>query len=183
MNEKTRKILLILICCLLAADCGVAAYLLHKSAVLIFLLIPVAMVIPVLRPTKPAEEEVPEAPEEELAPAKTPCLVVGLGLEALRLQNEMARDPECPYETVGFVDDTGLRSRNTINGIPVAGELSELPALPGKTGAEALLVCARCDGPETRAQLDTLCKAAGVPVLILPEEKDAAPLWRQLIAR
>ncbi|MEO3427920.1 nucleoside-diphosphate sugar epimerase/dehydratase [Pelagibius sp. CAU 1746] len=58
---------------------------------------------------------------------RVPVLLVGAGDAAETFIREMARDRDGPFEVLGTIDEKGTRIGRKIHGVPVLGQLSDLP--------------------------------------------------------
>jgi len=60
---------------------------------------------------------------------RVPVLLIGAGDAAETFIREMARDRDGPFEVLGVVDEKGTRIGRNIHGVPVFGELDDMPEI------------------------------------------------------
>ena len=58
---------------------------------------------------------------------RTPVLLVGAGNDSDLFIREMKRGKEAPYRIIGIIDETDKRVGRSIRGVPVLGNLAEMP--------------------------------------------------------
>ena len=171
---KRRTIIqLSIVAILLTCGACLCAILVKEPLILFGLIIPFVLILFIAfsgRAKIPAEEEeasVPQTPIERTEPESV--LIIGTGIASLRLLKEIQSDPSCGYQVIGLVDDTGLRGRNTINGMSVCGTLSDLPLTVNGTGAKRILIPKLPTEKEKRDTLLHLCYSTGATVMTVPE--------------
>lgn len=69
-----------------------------------------------------------------------PTLVVGCNHEAEMCISEMRARPELGYRVIGVIATDGTRSASEFNGVPIIGELEDLPAAIRLTGANEVII-------------------------------------------
>ena len=129
---KRRTIIqLSIVAILLTCAACLCAILVKEPLILFGLIIPFVLILFIAfsgRAKISTDEEQPPEPQTPIDRLKPePVLIIGTGVASLRLLKEIQGDPSCGYQVIGLVDDTGLRGKNTINGMPVCGTLSDLP--------------------------------------------------------
>jgi FlaA1/EpsC-like NDP-sugar epimerase len=67
---------------------------------------------------------------------KVPVLLVGAGDETDLFIREMARSPTGSYRPIGIVDDKPRRVGRSIRGVPVLGEIDDIPELVERLGRD-----------------------------------------------
>ena len=103
----------------------------------------------------------PEQPSERL-------LLVGAGQSADMLIREIKRTPSLGLRVVGLVDDRSGLQYMSIQGLPVLGSVADTPALVKKYGVTQVIVAIPSATAEEVVSIYRLCKAANVPIKILP---------------
>src|SRR5258705_4915322 len=88
-------------------------------------------------------------------------LVLGAGDAARELVRALQAVPAYGLRPIAFLDDNMRLGR--VNGLPVLGELADLPAVAQSTGAKAALVAIPSLQPGRIAQLIQLPAGCGLP--------------------
>lgn len=115
---------------------------------------------------------VPAEPEPEPEVCKKRVVIVGTGLLAVRLLSHVTARCE-DWEVVGFADESGTRSRNTVNGVRVLGCVSELVLLAKEVQADVICIAVRQEG-ETLELTRRICLSCAREVYELPAAAAAA---------
>jgi FlaA1/EpsC-like NDP-sugar epimerase len=95
-----------------------------------------------------------------------PTLVLGAGDAARELVRALQSVPAYGLRPIAFLDDNMRLGR--VNGLPVLGELADLPAVAQSTGAKAALVAIPSLQPGRIAELIELAAGCGLLVRHLP---------------
>jgi FlaA1/EpsC-like NDP-sugar epimerase len=103
----------------------------------------------------------PELPCERL-------LLVGAGQAADMLIREIKRTPSLGLRVVGLVDDRSDLQYMSIQGLPILGRVADTPALVKKYEVTQVIVAIPSATAEEVVSIYRLCKAANVPIKILP---------------
>ena len=96
------------------------------------------------------------------------ALVVGAGDAGQLIVKEMLRTPSLGYTPIGLVDDDPRKKNLRLHGIRVIGSTSELSTLLAETKPDEAIIAIPSAAGETRQQIVTACRDAGVPVKTLP---------------
>lgn len=99
-----------------------------------------------------------------------PTFVVGAGEAGSLVSQHLVHHPELGNEVVGFVDDDPSKAKTRMWGIPVLGNLEDLPWLVGSHHVEELVVAMPSAPPEAIHRLVGICQNLDVSLKILPAE-------------
>jgi FlaA1/EpsC-like NDP-sugar epimerase len=108
---------------------------------------------------------------------KVPVLLIGAGDEADLFIREMTRSPTGAYRPIGIVDDRPRRVGRSIRGVPVLGEIDELPELVRRLARDhiapqrLILTKERID-PDLVRRLFEISEALALPLARLPRLTD-----------
>lgn len=95
-------------------------------------------------------------------------LVVGAGEAGTMIAREMLRHPEAGMIPIGFLDDEPAKRRQSFLGLPVLGQLNDLPEVARQTKAdEVLIAIPSAPGRVVRRVVD-LAREAGTTYRIIP---------------
>lgn len=95
-------------------------------------------------------------------------LVVGAGEAGSLIVQEMLRHPQTGMLPVGFLDDDPNKRKQTIKGVPVLGEISDLPKVIRSTEVEEVLIAMPSAPGSVVRRVVELSKASGIRYRILP---------------
>jgi FlaA1/EpsC-like NDP-sugar epimerase len=95
-------------------------------------------------------------------------LVIGAGDAGQLIVKEMLRNQNLGYTPIGIVDDDPRKRRLRLHGIKVIGMTPELPELIEDVRPDEVIIAIPSAAGETRQQIVTACRDAGVPVKTLP---------------
>jgi FlaA1/EpsC-like NDP-sugar epimerase len=104
--------------------------------------------------------------------AGRPILVVGAGEAGVRLVRELRRDPDLGLRPLGFVDDDAAKAGAWVQGLRVLGTRADLPALAARLRVEEIVIAVPSAGRHAMRRIVDACKAAAVPVRIMPPTRD-----------
>ena len=99
-------------------------------------------------------------------------LVVGAGEAGVRLLREVRRDPRLGVRPLGFVDDDPEKRGGWVQGLRVLGTRADVPALVAQLRVEEIVIAIPSAGRREIREIFDVCKAAGVPVRIVPPTRD-----------
>lgn len=102
--------------------------------------------------------------------AKT--LIVGAGEEGSMLLKEIRKQPDSPYDVVGFVEDDPEKQGMRLNGSPVLGDTSQLSTLVRNNGIEKVIIALPSVSGKDVRTIIRRCKMAGVQFKTLPGISD-----------
>lgn len=95
-------------------------------------------------------------------------LIIGAGRAGEKVVREIMGSGQVKYRPMGFLDNDKAKLGRTIHGVPVLGQLSDLPQLvENKCVNEILIAVAEASGEQMRQIVDA-CKNTGLPYKILP---------------
>ena len=97
-------------------------------------------------------------------------LVLGAGRAGEALARDLRREGH--YRPVGFVDDNRALRGAKLHGIPVLGELHQLPALAKEVAAEMLLIAMPSASNQQMQRVVELCEATGLAFRTVPRLQD-----------
>ncbi len=89
-------------------------------------------------------------------------LILGTGALAEQLYRELCHSTVKFYKIVGFVDEGGFHKGLKIHGVPIAGNLKDIPRLIGYYSVNEVMVASTSLMPEIVSKLVDVCSAAGV---------------------
>ncbi len=93
-------------------------------------------------------------------------LVVGAGRAGETVTRDLLRDPR--YVAVGFVDDNPLLYKRRIQGLPVLGNLENLPGIVKEHAVDSLLIAIPSASKEQIKRIVSICEETGKPFQMLP---------------
>ena len=103
-------------------------------------------------------------------PAFAPTIVVGTGRAAAELARSGIRGQH-PMQVLGFVSSNGYHTQKRIAGLPVLGQLRDLPAIIETHGAEQVVIEERLDDDAIRDLVDRSIEI-DVRLRIVPQLED-----------
>ncbi|HKX32979.1 MAG TPA: nucleoside-diphosphate sugar epimerase/dehydratase, partial [Blastocatellia bacterium] len=104
----------------------------------------------------------------EEAGVRVRTLLVGAGNAGIMTVREISRRRDLGLQVCGFVDDNPSKRQAVIQGVPVLGVTSELPALVKAHRIQQVIITITSAHRKTVRRLLDLCEEARVPVKILP---------------
>ena len=97
-----------------------------------------------------------------------PIFIIGAGDAGEKILREIAENERLNYHIVGFIDDDPEKQGRTIHGVPVIGNIHQLPQLTSKWEVhEALIAIPSAKGERMRRILD-VCKNCNLEYKTLP---------------
>ncbi len=99
-------------------------------------------------------------------------LVVGAGEAGVRTVRELRRNAQLELRPLGFVDDDPAKAGGWVQGLRVLGPRRELPALVVRLQIEEIVIAIPSAGRQAMREIVDACKAAAVPVRIVPPTRD-----------
>lgn len=98
----------------------------------------------------------------------SPVLIVGAGQAGARLAAELNSSTHLGYRPVGFVDDDPLKRGRRLRGLPVLGDLSQMPQLVRQLGVVEVLIALPSAGGDPMRRVLRLCEQCQVGYKTLP---------------
>ncbi len=95
-------------------------------------------------------------------------LIVGAGEAGVMIAREMRRHPESGLLPVGFLDDDPSKKRAVFAGVPVRGQIDDIPAVVEKLGIEEVLISIPSASGALVRRIVGLSRKARVPHRIIP---------------
>ena len=95
-------------------------------------------------------------------------LVYGAGRGGQQVITALMRSPTSPFIPVGLLDDSPVKQRLSIMGVPVIGDRHDMPKAAARTKATTLLIAVPSADAHTIGQLVDLATEAGLRVKTLP---------------
>ena len=100
------------------------------------------------------------------------ALIVGAGNGAEALLREIKRSRTLNHDVVGLVDDGPWNQGRSIHGVPVIGNIEQLPDLCKSRHIDKILIAIPSATPAQRGRILERCRASRVPVKSLPTVED-----------
>ncbi|MBZ0268483.1 sugar transferase [bacterium] len=94
-------------------------------------------------------------------------IVVGAGAEGSRFLARIHESDVLNYEVVAFVDDDPAKAGKTIDDVPVAGTVDDLPEVASHSQADQIFVAIPSLGQEGTLAMMSRCMRAGLPVRLV----------------
>lgn len=101
-------------------------------------------------------------------------LIVGAGNAGEALLREIARMPVTQYDVVGFIDDDPIKQGTHIHGIPVLGNVEQLPRICKDRNIEEIAIAMPSASPRQRRRVIQVCEGAKVRFHTVPSITDIA---------
>ena len=98
-------------------------------------------------------------------------LLVGAGNAGELLVRDLQSNANHDYLPVAFVDDDIQKQKMRIHGIPVAGEIKNIPDVAQKFKAEEIIVCIPSASPQVRQKIIFACEPCSLSIKTLPNVK------------
>ena len=99
-------------------------------------------------------------------------LIIGAGDAGAALCSQAFSTSSFQYVPVAFVDDDNTKVGQTIIGVPVAGQISEIPALVRTYGIDIAVIAIPSASSSRKRAIVKMCLEAGVECKILPATSD-----------
>lgn len=100
---------------------------------------------------------------------KKRLLIVGAGLAAASLINEIRNNPNSNYLPICAVDDNPEKIGHSINGLKIRGSSEDIPRLCRDLEIETIFICIPSASAEQRRRILDLCAKTTASLKILPE--------------
>jgi len=100
------------------------------------------------------------------------ALVVGAGVGGEQIVRALLDDPACPYQPVGFIDESPERWGSLIHGIRILGGAAEVPLAVSANGIEAVFICVSDLSEPAAAEVVETCQRVGVEYRVVPTLSD-----------
>ena len=99
---------------------------------------------------------------------KQKIVIIGAGAAGEQIAREIVKNPALKLRVIGFVDDDPQKQHKTLLGIPIIGQVKDLPAIVQKTDVKhAYIAIASATGAQVRRIVDT-CIETELEFKILP---------------
>ena len=99
-------------------------------------------------------------------------LIIGAGDAGASLCSQAFTTGGFQYTPVAFADDDKRKAGQTIIGVPVAGQIAEIPALVRRYGVDIAVIAIPTASSSRKRGIIELCREAGVDCKILPATSD-----------
>ena len=93
----------------------------------------------------------------------TRLLIIGAGDAAETVLRELGRLPDKKYRVVGLLDDSPAKQRGRIHGVPVLGQIGDLPAIAARQQVAEVLIALPSASKDLMQRIVTLCRATQSP--------------------
>jgi FlaA1/EpsC-like NDP-sugar epimerase len=107
-----------------------------------------------------------------IEPLRKKILLVGCNDSAEMAVREMKSSRENAYEPVGFVDDDARKKGLTIHGLPILGNIEELPEIIRKKAPDEILIAASDNAHNIITRVYEASKPFNIPIKKLPAIND-----------
>lgn len=97
-----------------------------------------------------------------------PAVVCGAGEGGVQVVTAMLRNPDSPWRPVALLDDDPAKRRLRITGVPVAGTITDLPAVAARYTAEVVVVAVPSAGAPLIRTVSAMALESGLEVHVLP---------------
>jgi FlaA1/EpsC-like NDP-sugar epimerase len=95
-------------------------------------------------------------------------LIIGAGGSGEKILREILDNPTIGYKVVGFLDDNPGKMGRYLHGVPVLGQVDDLPSIAKQNKLDQVIISTTsATGPEMRRIVD-ICKSCGVSFKTLP---------------
>jgi len=109
-------------------------------------------------------------------------LIIGAGEAGSRVSQHLANHPEIGFDVVGFVDDDPGKAKTRVWGVPVLGDVKDVPRLVKSHLVDEIVVAMPSAPPAAVLRVVETCKDLDIGFKILPREesvlRDSNPLIR-----
>lgn len=99
---------------------------------------------------------------------KKRLLIYGAGSCGDMLLRDIRKNPEFPYEPVGFIDDSPYKAKTSIRGCPVFGGREVLADVVAAHKVDEIVICMPSLSPRVLNEIVDVCKLAKTPINVLP---------------
>ena len=106
-----------------------------------------------------------------LSPTARRVLIVGAGNAGELLIRDMLSSEGFHYRPVGLVDDDPIKRKMKIHGVPVVGEIADIPALARSFVAHEIIVAIPSASTRLKQRILAASEGCKVPIKILPSMK------------
>jgi FlaA1/EpsC-like NDP-sugar epimerase len=100
---------------------------------------------------------------------RIPLAIIGAGEAGVKLQEEVARNPNSEYNTICFIDDSIEKIGKRIHNIEVNGPITNLEQILRKTPVKEIVVAMPSITQERRRAIVEICSSLKCHVYILPD--------------
>jgi FlaA1/EpsC-like NDP-sugar epimerase len=101
-----------------------------------------------------------------------PVIIIGAGDAGEKVAREILENGHKLYFLVGFVDDDERKIGRLVHGVPVLGEVEDLPQLIQKHGVEEVLIAIPSASGKQMRRIVRICDKADIKFKTLPGLKD-----------
>jgi FlaA1/EpsC-like NDP-sugar epimerase len=101
-------------------------------------------------------------------------LIVGAGNAGEALLREIHRMPIAQYEVVGFIDDDPVKEGITIHGLPVLGNVEQLPKVCEERNIEEIAIAMPSASPQQLRRVIQVCEGTKIRFRTVPSITDIA---------
>ncbi len=105
-------------------------------------------------------------------PSGERVLIVGAGLAGEMLARDLLRNQREAYRPVAFVDDNLRRKGRDIHGIPIVGNIEEIPAVIDRLDIDVIMIAIPSAKSQQIRRVVERCETAGVPFRSVPHLQD-----------
>jgi FlaA1/EpsC-like NDP-sugar epimerase len=100
------------------------------------------------------------------------ALIIGAGAGGEKLFREIRKNHSIALDVVGFVDDSPGLQKRTLHGVPILGNIQDLPKLVEKNNVEQILIAIPSLNDKRLRAIYSLLKPLNVDIKILPKMSD-----------
>jgi FlaA1/EpsC-like NDP-sugar epimerase len=101
--------------------------------------------------------------------ARTPVLIIGAGCAAVQLLHALKGTG---YRAIGLIDDDASKQKLKLGGVPVLGQIDELPVLAHRYDAAEILIAIPSATGTEMIRITDLCTRTGLPFRAVPSLSD-----------
>ncbi len=109
-----------------------------------------------------------KAPETKSTEKQRRILVVGAGDAGAMIAKELQRNPQVGMRVVGFLDDNAEKLGKTIYGLPVLGQVDDLPKVLSFRRIDEVLIAIPSAPGRIIRQVSELCRKQRIPFRTMP---------------
>ena len=95
-------------------------------------------------------------------------LIAGAGRAGVMMLREVQSNPGLGLQVVGFVDDNPYKKGTNIQGIPVLGNIEDIPALVKRLGIDEVIIAIPSCSYKDLVRIMDIAKGAGVETRVFP---------------
>jgi FlaA1/EpsC-like NDP-sugar epimerase len=114
---------------------------------------------------------------------KCRILIVGAGNAGNSLAQDMRQDPQLALEPIAFIDDNPQKLNVYIQGVPVVGNRTDIPAVVQSLRIDRIVVAIPSAPGAAIREIVEICQATGLPTITLPgllELLHNTPSWKDV---